>query len=103
MSRIDAKIEKKLEEIEQLKNQKKSQQRREQKAKRKMDTRRHIIIGELVCKYFPNMMNYWPQRNRADTADEFAVFENILCMLAANAELVSKLEDEAVKMIAEDQ
>ena len=101
MLNVNDHLKKSLLRTQQLKNQKMSQQRREQEVKRKMDTRRHIIIGELVCRYFPDLMNYQPQRNKADTQQEFAVFENILRILASNADLISQLESKAVKITSE--
>lgn len=98
MINVNDHLKKSVARIEQLKNQKKSKERREQEAKRKMDTRRYIIIGELVCKYFPDAMKYQPQRSKADNAKEFETFANILNLLADNTELLAKLKKEAAEL-----
>ena len=84
--------------VDQLKNQKKSRERREREVKRKKDIRRNIIIGELVCEHFPNMMKLQPQRHSSDNAKEFAVFKHTLRLLAANTELLMQLNEDAEKM-----
>lgn len=84
--------------IEQLKNQKKAQERREKSAKRKIDTRRYIIVGGLVCNYFPDVMKYQPQRTAADTAKEFEHFENILRTLSSDEGLLARLKDETARL-----
>jgi len=78
--------------IQQLKNQKELERRRNLEAKRKTDILRHIVIGELVCKHFPEMMQYQPQRNRSDTAKEFLDFENLLQTLATDTEFLDYLK-----------
>ena len=98
MLSINEQLKKSVHRIEQLKNQKKSQERQEQAVKRKMDTRRKIIIGGLVCKYFPDIMKYQPQRSNADTTEEFAAFENILRILVVNVDLLTELKAEAAKL-----
>ena len=90
-------LKKSMHRIKQHKNQKALQQRKEQEAQRKLDTRRFIIIGELVCKYFPEMMNRQPQRKKSDTAREFADFENTLRLLASNRSLLEGPESEISK------
>jgi len=66
---------------------------RELEAKRKVDTHRNIIIGELVCKYFPDVMECQPQRSKKDNAEIFKDFENLLRVLAADTELLAHLKD----------
>jgi hypothetical protein len=84
--------------VKQLKNQKKTKDRREQEAQRKTDNHRHFIIGEMVCKYFPDVKKYQPQRTKAETAAEFLPLAYILRLLAANTELLAALKDEAAKL-----
>lgn len=91
MNQVNETLKASLTRIEQLRNQRKSQERRERKAKHKMDAHRNFLIGDLVCKYFPNMMKYQPKRSKADNAKEFADFENFLCWLSDNADLVEAI------------
>jgi len=77
---------------EQLKNRKKMQERREQEAKRKVDTHRNIIIGELVCRYFPDVMEFQPQRSKSANVEVFRDFENFLKILVSDTELLAHLK-----------
>ena len=97
MSNIDDHLRKATLRIEQHKNQKSLHQRKEQEARRKLDTRRYIIIGELVCKHFPEMMNCQPQMKKSETAKEFSDFEETLRLLASNRGLLIKLKSEVGK------
>jgi len=80
---------------EQLKNQKRAKLRREQATKRKLDARRNFLIGELVCKYFPSMMQYQPQRSQAGNKAEFADFESKLRWLSEHPEILQRMEEDA--------
>jgi hypothetical protein len=80
---------------EQLKNRKNMQERRELAAKRKVDTHRNIIIGELVCRYFPDVMEYQPQRSKSANTEVFRDFENFLKMLASDVELLAHIKGRA--------
>ena len=80
---------------EQLKNRKKMQERREQEAKRKVDIHRNIIIGGLICKYFPDVMEYQPQRSKKGNAEVFKCFESILEMIASDTELLACIKSRA--------
>ena len=78
---------------EQRKNQKKMKERRELEAKRKVDVHRNILIGKLVCQYFPHVMKYQPQHSRAGNEIEFAEFENTLRWLSEHIELLNNMRD----------
>ena len=80
---------------EQLKNRKKMQERREQEAKRKVDTHRNIIIGELVCKYFPDVMEYQPQKSKSANTEVFKSFESVLKVLVSDMELLAHIKSKA--------
>lgn len=81
--------------IEQRKNLRKAKERREREAKRKLDARRNFLIGELVCKYFPSMMQYQPQRSQADNRAEFADFESKLRWLSEHTEILQRMQEDA--------
>jgi hypothetical protein len=55
---------------------------RENDRRRKIAIRRQIIIGEIVAKYFPAVLNLEPQLKRADTDVEFAVLEEFVSRVA---------------------
>jgi len=92
MDKLNEKITKKAEELEQLKRQKRAKQMRAQKEARKEDTRRKIVIGGLVLKYFPQLEQLNPQRNNAENDIEFSPLANFLSVLASDKELVSQLK-----------
>ena len=96
-------LKKSLLRIEQHKNQKALQQRREKEARRKMDIRRYIIIGELVCKYFPEMLKCQPQKKKSDNAKKFADFEDTLRLLASNKSLLVRPKGKISEMISDSR
>jgi hypothetical protein len=67
-----------------------------------MDTRRYILVGGLVCKYFPDLMKHLPQRSEADEVAEFTILGKILSLLSDNTELLAKLKEDAIKMTQTD-
>jgi len=90
------------ERIQQLKNQKKSKERREQEAQRKIDIRRNIMIGGLMCHLFPELMELQPQWSAEGNVKEFKSLENILRVLSEDTELLTKLKEEAGKLSQDD-
>jgi len=64
-------------------------------SKRKIDTRRQIIIGGIVLKYFPEVLRFNPKINNEENNIEFAPLANFLSVLSADKELVARLKEEA--------
>jgi len=95
MDKLNEKITKKAEELEQLKRQKRAKQMRAQKEARKEDTRRKIVIGGIVLKYFPELEKLHPQRNNAENDIEFSPLANFLSVLASDKNLVAELKAKA--------
>lgn len=93
MGQVNDKLKTAITRTEQLKNQRKLRERRNQEAKRKMDVRLNILIGELVCRYFSEMMHYQPQRSNMDNMVEFTEFEDTLIWLSSHAELLRNMRD----------
>lgn len=58
------------------------QANREKKQQRAIETRRKIIIGGIVIKYFPDVISFNPKLRQADTDIEFAELEEFIAMLA---------------------
>jgi hypothetical protein len=79
-------IKESLEKVEFLERQKRLQENRQKKTDEKINTRRKIIIGGLVEKYFPIVKDFNPKRLNADTEIEFLPFENFLKYLANDKE-----------------
>jgi len=95
MDKLNEKINKKSEELEQLKRKKRAQLMRESKKARTEDTRRKIVIGGIVLKYFPQLSQLQPQRNNEENNAEFQLFANVLSVLASDNELVERLKAQA--------
>jgi len=75
---------------DQVRNQRRMAELREKEKKRKVDTRRYIIIGELVCKYFPSLMELQPQQDKESNTAEFSSLEAILRWLRDGTDLIHK-------------
>jgi len=60
-------------------------------AKKKKSQRRNFIVGELVAKYFPEVLEYEPG-TQAENVERFRPLETFLRELATDQELVAKLK-----------
>ena len=65
---------------------------------KKLNDRRNYILGELLCKYFPELMELEPGTTKAENAARFASFENFLSALSDDTELMDKLKERARRM-----
>lgn len=97
MTRIDEYTKNALERIKQLEHQRRMERHSEDKRKKEEDTRRYIIIGKLVCEYFPKLMKCQLRRSEAETKEEFSDLENILAYLAEHTEILEVAEKWARK------
>lgn len=88
-------IIKEMERVEQLKRQKKAKDIRENNRTKKIDTRRLIIIGGFVLKYFPEVINFQPRRTNAENSIEFMALENALKLLSADKQYLDQLKEKA--------
>ena len=95
IDKLNAKISKNEEERKQLKAQKYALVQKEKEEARAIDTRRKIVIGGLVLKYFPQLEQLHPQRNNAENDIEFSPLANFLSVLASDKELVARLKAQA--------
>ena len=80
--------------VAQSKREKRLNDRLAREEKRKEDAHRHYIIGELVSKYFPEVLSFKPG-TKAKNKIEFAPLEAFLSALAAEEELMARLKEEA--------
>ena len=76
---------------EQLKNRARAQRRREEAAIKKAETRRHIFVGELVCKYFPDLKQYAPPSPGKGDVQEDGHLEATIKWLANHKDLLDEL------------
>ena len=103
MDKLNERITKKSEELEQLKRQKRAKEMRAQKEARAIDTRRKIVIGGLVLKYFPELQQLHPKHNNAENDIEFSAFAYFLSVLASDKELVAQLKAKAQEKVTSQQ
>ena len=85
-------LAKEKESLVQLQRRQMAKEQREQKQKSKLDSRRRFIIGELIEKKFPELLNYQPRRTQAENKVEFAPLELFLDLLAADDEYLARLK-----------
>lgn len=97
MNRTDEYVKNALKRIEQLEHQRRLKKHREDVQKSKEDTRRYIIIGKLVCRYFPDMMKYQPQHSDVENAKEFSALEKVLAFLARHTEFLEAAKKQDTK------
>ncbi len=97
MQTIDERISKAQEKLTQLQQKKRIELRKKHEEEKKKNQRRNYILGEMVTKYFPQVLKLDPG-NKAENAVIFKPFENFLSKLAAdqkNAESLAKEIDKS--------
>ena len=67
---------------------------------KKLNDRRNYILGELLCKHFPELTKLEPG-TKEENAARFAPFENFLSALADDPELMGELKERARRMESE--
>lgn len=81
-------------QIEQLERKKRIANRNNREAQEKIRKKQYYLIGELVVKYFPEVLSPIEKQTEAD-GFSFKLLESFLSVLSADAELVSQLEQRA--------
>lgn len=97
MNRTDEYVNDALKRIKQLEHQRRLKKRRDDVQQSKEDTGRYIIIGKLVCRYFPDMMKYRPQHSDAENAKEFSDLEQVLAFIAGHTEFLEAVKKQNVE------
>jgi hypothetical protein len=95
LATLDERIARETIKLEQLKRQKRAQEAREKQKERATETRRKIILGGIVIKYFPQFEELQPQKTNEENNKEFESFANFLACLAEKKDLVAQLKKEA--------
>ena len=91
MMTIEERITKAKENVARLERERRLELKKEREAKKKKDQHRNYIIGELVTKYFPEVLKFEPG-TKAENAVIFEPLEEFLAELAANQELLKQLK-----------
>ena len=87
------------ERAEAAKKKQRQEQRDERIAMEKKNHRRNYIIGEMVCKHFPEVCDIDPGRTKAENASRFAYVETFISALANDHNLVQILRARASQML----
>lgn len=99
---IDERILKAKEKVERLQRQKKIELRKAKEEEKKKNQRRNYIVGELVTKYFPQILKLEPG-NKAENAVTFKPFEMFLSKLAADQKIAEWLAKEINESSIQDR
>lgn len=92
MLTLDEQIKQTEEKVTQLKQQRRIQIKKEKDIRKKKDQRRNYIIGELVSKHFPEILNLEPG-TKSQNAVTFEPLDAFLSVLAADPELVNQIKN----------
>jgi len=92
MNTVDERIAHEMEKLEQLKRIKRAHDIRMKKQQDALNTRRKMIVGTLVEKYFPEVLQYQPRKSNAATDEEFTPVENFLMLLADDKQYISHIK-----------
>lgn len=97
---IDERIAKRKEYVAKIEQQKRLELKKERDEKNKKDQRRNYIIGELVTRYFPEVLKF-ELGTKDENAVTFEPLEAFLSELASDQELMEKLRERATSKIAQ--
>lgn len=95
MFSIEEKMQQTNVKIQKLEHQKRVERKIENTQKMKLIQRRNYIIGELVSKYFPEVLTLEPG-NKDQNAVTFKPVESFLSALAADRNLVNQIKTAAI-------
>lgn len=102
MQSIDERISKAQEKLTQLQQKKRIELRKKHEQEKKKNQRRNYILGELVTKYFPQLLKLEPG-NKAENAVTFKPFEMFLSKLAADQKIAEWLAKEINESSIQDR
>lgn len=80
---------------EAIKKKQRQERRDERIATEKENHRRNYIIGEMVCKHFPEVLDIDLGRTKAENTSRFAFVEAFISALANDHDLVQMMKERA--------
>ena len=101
MSKFKEKVVQETDNWERMLRLQRVERRNQRIAKSKEDKHRNYIIGELVSKYFHEILNFKPG-NKEHNSIEFAPFETFLKILADDKNLMERLKKEVIYRLSLD-
>jgi hypothetical protein len=103
MSKFDEMVAKEMEDLECINRLQRVEARNQRIAKSNEDKRRNYIIGELVSKYFKEVLNF-KRGTKAENSIEFAPLEEFISILANDRKLIEELKQEVnLRLSKKDQ
>lgn len=93
MTTLEEKLAKAKEHVRELERQRRIRLRKEREEKKKQDQRRNYIVGELVCKYFPKLLEL-PPGTKAQNEQTFKELEVALSKLSQDGEFIRLLSEQ---------
>lgn len=90
-TRLEERINKSKEHTAKLERLRRAEIKKEREIQRKKDQRRNYLIGELVTKYFPDLMALQPG-NKSENIARFEPLESFLSTLAADKQLIQQIQ-----------
>lgn len=96
MEPITEKVTRTKDKVKNVKRQKRIEVRNEHELQKKKDQRRNYILGELVTKYFPEVLGIDPGNNDENSIN-FKPVEMFLSVLSSDTELVNSLKAKSEK------
>lgn len=95
MLSIEKEIQQSKNRISKIEHQKRVDLKKEKDRQKKKEQHRNYIIGELVAKYFPEVL-YLEPGNRIENTVIFEPVESFLSALAADRKLVNHIKSTAM-------
>lgn len=87
------------ERVKQLERQKRLQEQHKKKKAEAVNLRRQVIIGGIICKYFPETLSLQPRQTELDNKDEFALFEATVALIASDTKYRDSFKEEVQSTI----
>lgn len=93
-SKLEERIAKSKERTAKLERLRRAEIKKEREIQKKKVQQRNYIVGELVVKYFPRLMDLQPG-TKAENAARFEPLEIFLSTLSADEQLVQQIKEKA--------
>ena len=94
MKTLDEQLVQAQSKVKDIKRQIKEQERKERRAKEKVNKRRNYVVGELICKHFPQLLELAPG-TKQENSEIFKDFDLFLEALSKDKELCKQIHERA--------
>ena len=99
LATIDERTENAANRAKKAEHQQRVKQKELQDAQRKREQHLKFIVGGMVCKHFPEILDIDPGRTKDENASRFAFMEAFISALANDHSLVQMLKERANQML----